>query len=104
MFARCYDEMAGLTQEDWVRIAVGYGVWTAGVKFQWGCEKFGVMAIPVGPGNIDIHVALLEDLHTTVLACKVSMAVLVVEEIDKRRLGGMIALRKMSKQGSGNLH
>ena len=31
-FARCY-EMAGLSQEDRVQIAVGYGVWTAGVGF-----------------------------------------------------------------------
>ena len=29
-FARCY-EMAGLNAEDKVQIAVGYGVWTAGV-------------------------------------------------------------------------
>ncbi len=32
-FARCY-EMAGLTQFDRVQIAVGYGLWTAGVGFQ----------------------------------------------------------------------
>ncbi|RPI77748.1 MAG: phenylacetate--CoA ligase family protein, partial [Desulfobacteraceae bacterium] len=38
-FARCY-EMAGLTRADRVQIAVGYGVWTAGVGFQFGCEKF----------------------------------------------------------------
>ena len=34
-FARCY-EMAGLTRQDRVQIAVGYGVWTAGVGFQRG--------------------------------------------------------------------
>jgi phenylacetate-CoA ligase len=53
MFARCY-EMAGLTPEDRVQIAVGYGVWTAGMGFQLGCERLGAMAIPVGPGNIDM--------------------------------------------------
>lgn len=47
-FARCY-EMAELTHEDRVQICVGYGVWTAGVSFQAGCEKFGAMAIPAGP-------------------------------------------------------
>ena len=94
MFARCY-EMAGLNQEDRVQIAVGYGVWTAGVGFQWGCEKFGAMAIPVGPGNIDIHFAMLEDLQSTVLACTASMALLMAEEIDRRGLRGKIALKKM---------
>ena len=49
-FARCY-EMADLTLEDRVQIAVGYGVWTAGVGFQLGCERFGAMAIPLGPGT-----------------------------------------------------
>ncbi|HNR51644.1 MAG TPA: phenylacetate--CoA ligase family protein, partial [Deltaproteobacteria bacterium] len=38
MFARCY-ETAGLTREDRVQICVGYGVWTAGVGFQNGCER-----------------------------------------------------------------
>ena len=50
MFARCY-EMAGLTQKDRVQIAAGYGVWTAGVGHQIGCERFGAIALPVGPGN-----------------------------------------------------
>ena len=54
MFARCY-EMAGLTRNDRVQIAVGYGLWTAGVGFQQGCERFGAMAVPVGPGSRDMH-------------------------------------------------
>jgi phenylacetate-CoA ligase len=45
MFARCY-ETAGLSHEDRVQICVGYGVWTAGVGFQLGCERFGALAIP----------------------------------------------------------
>jgi len=48
-FARCY-EMTGLTREDRVQIAVGYGVWSAGLGFQMGCERFGALAIPSGPG------------------------------------------------------
>lgn len=94
MFARCY-EMTGVTQEDRVQIAVGYGVWTAGVGFQWGCEKLGAMAIPVGPGNIDIHLAMLVDLQPTVFGSTASMALLMAEEIDKRGLRDKIALKKM---------
>ena len=94
MFARCY-EMTGVTKEDRVQIAVGYGVWTAGVGFQWGCEKLGAMAIPVGPGNIDIHIAMLVDLQPTVFASTASMALLMAEEIDKRDLRDKIAVKKM---------
>ena len=49
-FARCY-EMAGMTSSDRVQICVGYGLWTAGAGFQLGCERFGAMAIPIGPGQ-----------------------------------------------------
>ena len=94
MFARCY-EMAGLNEEDRVQIAVGYGVWTAGVGFQWGCEKFGAMAIPVGPGNIDIHVSMMVDLQSTVLACTASSALLLAEEIAQRGLRDKIALKQI---------
>jgi phenylacetate-CoA ligase len=93
-FARCY-EMAGLTQEDRVQIAVGYGVWTAGVSFQLGCEKFGAMALPVGPGNVDMQCQFLVDLQSTVMCCTASMGLLMAEEINRRKLKDQIALKKM---------
>jgi phenylacetate-CoA ligase len=94
MFARCY-EMAGLTTKDRVQIAVGYGVWTAGVGFQLGCERLGALAIPVGPGNIDMQCQFLEDFQSTVLCTTASMALLMGEEIEKRGLKGRIALKKV---------
>lgn len=93
-FARCY-EMAGLSREDRVQIAVGYGVWTAGVGFQLGCERFGALAIPLGPGNIDLQCQFLEDLQSTVLCSTASMALLMAEEVDKRGLGDKISLKKI---------
>ena len=93
-FARCY-EMAGLTPEDRVQIAVGYGVWTAGAGFQLGCEKFGAMAIPVGPGNVDMQCQFLVDLQSTAMCCTASMGLLMAEEIKKRGLKDKIALKKM---------
>jgi len=94
MFARCY-EMAGLTTKDRIQIAVGYGVWTAGVGFQLGCERLGAMAIPVGPGNIDMQCQFLEDFQSTVLCATASMAILMGEEIEKRGLRNKIALKKI---------
>ena len=93
MFARCY-EMAGLTRSDRVQIAVGYGLWTAGVGFQLGCERFGALAIPVGPANTEIHCQMLVDMQTTVFCSTASMALLIVEEIEKRGLREQIALKK----------
>ena len=93
MFARCY-EMAGLTRSDRVQIAVGYGLWTAGVGFQLGCERFGALAVPVGPANTEIHCQMLVDMQTTVFCSTASMALLIVEEIEKRGLREQIALKK----------
>ena len=93
-FARCY-EMAGVTTEDRVQIAVGYGIWTAGVGFQLGCERIGAMALPVGPGNIDMQCQFLVDLQSTVMCCTASMSLLMAEEVNRRGLKDKIALKKM---------
>jgi len=94
MFARCY-EMAGVTEDDRVQIAVGYGVWTAGMGFQMGCERLGAMAIPVGPGNIDMQCQFLVDMQSTVFCCTASMALLMAEEINKRGIRDKINLKKI---------
>ncbi len=93
-FARCY-EMAGLSLEDRVQIAVGYGIWTAGISFQLGCEAFGAMAIPVGPGNLDMQCQFLVDFQSTVMCCTASMGLLMAEEIHRRGLRNQISLKKM---------
>ncbi len=85
--------MAGVTSEDKVQISVGYGVWSAGMGFQLGCERLGAMAIPIGPGNIDMQCQFLEDLKPTVLCCTASMALLVAEEVNKRGLREKIGLK-----------
>jgi phenylacetate-CoA ligase len=94
MFARCY-EMAGLSTEDRVQIAVGYGLWTAGVGFQLGCERFGAMAIPIGPANTEIHCQMLVDMQSTVFCSTASMALLIAEEIERRGIQKQIALKKI---------
>ncbi|MHB8909767.1 MAG: phenylacetate--CoA ligase family protein [Syntrophales bacterium] len=94
MFARCY-QTAELSREDRVQICVGYGVWTAGVGFQLGCERFGALAIPAGPGNIDLQIQFMIDFQTTVLCCTASMALLLAEEIDKRGIRDRIRVQKV---------
>ncbi len=93
-FARCY-EMAEITKEDRVQIAVGYGIWTAGVGFQLACEKFGAMAIPAGPGNLDMQCQFLVDFGSTVMCCTASMGLLMAEEVNRRGLRDKIKLKKM---------
>lgn len=93
MFARCY-EVAGITKSDRIHITPGYGLWTAGIGFQLGCEKLGAMAIPMGPGNTDKQLKMMVDLKSTVLCATSSYALLLAEEIAKRGIGDQIHLKK----------
>lgn len=93
MFARCY-ETAGITNTDRIQITPGYGLWTAGIGFQAGCEKLGAMAVPMGPGNTEKQLQMMEDLQSTVICATSSYALLLSEEIGKRGLRDKICLKK----------
>lgn len=93
MFKRCY-ELAGITNMDRIQITPGYGLWTAGIGFQNGAEKLGAMVIPMGPGNTDKQLQMMQDMETTVLCSTSSYALLLAEEIEKRGLKDKIHLKK----------
>lgn len=93
MFARCY-ETAGITKKDRIQITPGYGLWTAGIGFQAGCEKLGAMAVPLGPGNTEKQLQMMIDLQSTVITATSSYALLLAEEINRRGLKDKINLKK----------
>jgi phenylacetate-CoA ligase len=92
MFARCF-EYAGVTRADRVQVTPGYGLWTAGAGFQAGVERLGAMAVPTGPGSVDLQFQMLLDLQTTVLCATSSFGLLLAEEAHRRKLTGRLALR-----------
>jgi phenylacetate-CoA ligase len=92
MVARCL-EYAGAGTEDRVQIAVGYGMWAAGVGFQAGIERVGAMAVPTGPGNTEMQLEMLAEMGSTVLWATSSFAVLLAELVAARGLRGELALR-----------
>ena len=93
MFARCY-EYAGITKMDRIQITPGYGLWTAGIGFQNGAEHLGAMVIPMGPGNTEKQLQMMQDMGSTVLCSTSSYALLLSEEIEKRGLKDKIRLKK----------
>lgn len=93
MFARCY-EMAGITKRDRIQITPGYGLWTAGIGFQLGCERLGAMAVPLGPGNTEKQLQMMRDVKSTVLCATSSYALLIAEQIENRGLKESINLKK----------
>ena len=93
MFARCY-EYAGITNMDRIQNTPGYGLWTAGIGFQAGAERLGAMVIPMGPGNTEKQLQMMQDMGSTVLCSTSSYALLLSEEIEKRGLKDKIHLKK----------
>ncbi|MBI5444937.1 MAG: phenylacetate--CoA ligase [Deltaproteobacteria bacterium] len=93
-FARAY-EMAGVTPLDRVQIAAGYGLWTAGAGFQQGCERLGALAIPTGPGNLELQCEFLIDLQPTVFCGTASMTLLLAEEVHRRGIADQINVNKI---------
>ena len=93
MFARCY-ELAGISKKDRIQITPGYGLWTAGIGFQAGCEKLGAMAVPMGPGNTEKQLHMMQDLGSTVICATSSYALLLAEQVKARDIGKNIKLKK----------
>ncbi|OPX42216.1 phenylacetate-coenzyme A ligase [Ruminiclostridium hungatei] len=93
MMARSF-EMAGITPMDRIQITPGYGLWTAGIGFQAGCERLGAMAVPMGPGNTDKQLQMMMDLKSTVIIGTSSYALVLAEEVEKRGLKSEIRLKK----------
>jgi phenylacetate-CoA ligase len=90
MFVRCF-EYAGVTRLDRVQITPGYGLWTAGAGFQAGVERLGAMAVPTGPGNLELQFEMAVELQSTVLCGTSSFGLLIAEEAHRRGLD--LALR-----------
>ncbi len=93
MMERCM-RMVGIKNSDRVHITPGYGLWTAGIGFQTGCERLGAMAVPMGPGNTEKQLAMLLDMQATVLIGTASYGLLLAEEAKKRGIDDQLKLRK----------
>jgi phenylacetate-CoA ligase len=92
MMARCF-QFAGITADDRVQITPGYGLWTAGVGFQFGVERLGAMAIPVGPVNNELQMELMVDFQTTAFCSTSSYALLLAEEVTRQGIKDKLKLR-----------
>ncbi len=73
----------GLTEDDIVQIAFGYGLFTGGFGLHYGVEKIGAAVIPASSGNTERQILLLRDFGTTALVCTPTYAVHLGEELQK---------------------
>ncbi|MGI6712163.1 MAG: phenylacetate--CoA ligase family protein [Bacillota bacterium] len=82
IMARCF-YCAGVTKEDIVQIAYGYGLFTGGLGIHYGAEKSGACVIPSSGGNTKRQVMIMKDYGSTVLACTPSYALYMAEVIEE---------------------
>jgi len=78
LMARTY-AAAGVTQDDVVHNAYGYGLFTGGLGFHYGAERLGATVIPVSGGNTKRQLMFMRDLGSTVLCCTPSYSLLIAE-------------------------
>ncbi|MCK5887624.1 MAG: phenylacetate--CoA ligase, partial [Alcanivorax sp.] len=71
--------LAGVTRDDIVQNAYGYGLFTGGLGLHYGVEKLGAAVVPVSSGNTARQVMLLQDFGTTVLCATPSYALVMAE-------------------------
>jgi phenylacetate-CoA ligase len=78
LMARTY-AAAGVTEEDVVHNAYGYGLFTGGFGFHYGAERLGAAVIPVSGGNTKRQLMIMCDFGSTVLCCTPSYSLLIAE-------------------------
>ncbi|MCK9175344.1 MAG: phenylacetate--CoA ligase [Desulforhopalus sp.] len=65
---------AGLTPNDVIQIAFGYGLFTGGFGLHYGAERLGASVIPISSGNTRRQIQIMQDFKTTALVCTPSYA------------------------------
>lgn len=76
--ARCL-VAAGVDGDDVVQNAYGYGLFTGGLGLHQGIEEIDATVIPIGGGNTQRQVELLDDLGSDVLTCTPSYSLYLAE-------------------------
>ncbi|MBN1636661.1 MAG: phenylacetate--CoA ligase [Deltaproteobacteria bacterium] len=78
LMARSY-AAAGLTSNDIIHNAYGYGLFTGGLGAHYGAEKLGASVIPMSGGSTKKQIMLLQDFGPTAICCTPSYALYLAE-------------------------
>ncbi|PIE73986.1 MAG: phenylacetate--CoA ligase [Deltaproteobacteria bacterium] len=65
---------AGVTPDDVIQIAFGYGLFTGGFGLHYGAERLGASVIPISAGNTKRQIQIMQDFKSTALVCTPSYA------------------------------
>lgn len=74
---------AGVTSDDVVQIAFTYGLFTGAFGLHYGAETVGASVIPMGAGNTEKQIMLMQDYKSTVLVSTPSYAITIADRMEK---------------------
>lgn len=78
--------MAGVTKNDLVQVAYGYGLFTGGLGLHYGTENLGASVIPISGGNTQKQIQLLQDFGSTVICCTPSYVLHIAEVLEEMKI------------------
>ena len=107
--------MAGVTREDTIQIAYGYGLFTGGLGAHAGAERLGATVVPMSTGNTKKLTTMMKDFDVTAIVCTPSYLLHIAEtleemgDLDKVKLKTAICgaepwTENMRKQIENKLH
>jgi len=74
---------AGVTEDDIVHIAFGYGLFTGAFGLHYWAERIGASVIPMSSGNTDKQIMIMEDYRSTAVVCTPSYAMTMADRMEK---------------------
>ncbi len=74
---------AGVTHDDVVQIAFGYGLFTGAFGLHYGAEAIGASVIPMSSGNTEKQIMIMQDYKTTALVCTPSYAITMANRMEQ---------------------
>ncbi|HBG04244.1 MAG: phenylacetate--CoA ligase [Geobacteraceae bacterium GWC2_58_44] len=90
---------AGVSSEDVVQIAFGYGMFTGAFGLHYGSELIGASVIPMGAGNTEKQIMIMQDYRTTALVSTPSYAVTIAERMERMGIDPKSLLLKVGLFG-----
>lgn len=74
---------AGITRDDKIQVAYGYGLFTGGLGAHYGAEKLGATVVPMSTGNTKKLTTMMKDFGVTAIACTPSYLLHIAEVLEE---------------------
>lgn len=83
----------GGSDESFVQVSYGYGLFTGGLGLHDGAQKLGATVIPTSSGNTQRQIQTMIDFGSTILCCTPSYAMYLGETVEEMGVKDQLSLR-----------